>query len=127
MKRWFDSGIRYPHTIGVHAFLFSTACFTLNDYPDVILWVGGLMLTVHLFYTISLVRKGTPPLPIGVCDAVCTILQIFVLSWSSKVNGFASGLGSGFGLFFYQVMLVGFLILMIFALPIAYCTRKTPQ
>ncbi|MBR2047752.1 MAG: hypothetical protein IKC09_10480 [Oscillospiraceae bacterium] len=127
MKRWFDSGIRYPHTLIVHGFLLSTACFTLDDYPDVILWVGGLMLTVHLIYAISLVRKGTPPLPIGICAAVGTVTQISVLNWSSKMNGLASGLGSGFGLFFYQVMLAFFWFLLVIALSIAYFTRKKAE
>ena len=65
MKKWFAFDIRYLSTILIHWFLFSNARATVNDYPDVILWAGGLILTGHLIWSCLIVRKGTHPLPIA--------------------------------------------------------------
>lgn len=123
MKKWFQPGFRYPSTLLVHGFLLGIVKFTVHDYHDVILWAAGLLLTTHLIWSICLVRKGTPPLPIGITHAICTVLQILVVGRMED----QAGLGAGFALFFYQIMLVVFLILMLFSLPIAYATRKGPK
>lgn len=122
MKRWFDSDVRYPCTIITHAYLLKTAKWMLYDYQDAFLWLAGLILTVHLIWSVCLVRKGTPPLPIGITVAICTVLQNGALN---RITDFS--FGSGLALFFYQVMLAFFWFLLVIALSIAYFTRKKAE
>lgn len=117
MKYRFHSG-----TAIVHGVLFGIVLFTVLDHPDVILWAGAVLLSCLLFQSFRLVRKGTPPLSIGICHAVCTIMQVIVLYPIIDQTDF----GSGIALFFYLVMLAVFLVLMIICLLIACITRKKP-
>ena len=120
MKKRFTSNVRYFSTIILHVVLLTNACATVNHYPDLILWGGFFMLTVHLIFSFKVVKEGTPPQPIGICHTVGTVVQILVMNRLSD----QVGLGGGFAIFFYKIMLSIFQVLMLVCLPIAYYTRK---
>ena len=112
-------------TLVLHSFLLSIAVQTVDDYPDVILWVGGICLVVLLIWLISLVKKGASPLPIYAAHLAGCIIQSYILSLPK--NAF-SGLGSGLAVFFYQAELMISLIVLAIGLFIACALRKqNPQ
>ena len=108
----------------LHGFLLGVAAETLVHYPDVILWVGAVCLTVLLIRLVSLVRKGASPLPLGICHAVGTGIQFLCLNRLPVPN---LGLGGGLAHFFYQVMLAAFLIFIFVGLVMARCLMNKPE
>ena len=108
-------------TLLVHAVLLLTATQTMNHYPDIILWVGGIGLTSLLIYSIRSVMKGGSPLLIFRTHLLGCIIQSTVLHRPEFVF---SGLGYGFAHFFYQAGLVISLILLALGLFLAFALRK---
>lgn len=111
-------------TIGLHLFLILIAAATLLSHPDIILWAGGIGLIVHLIWTITIVRKGSAPLPICISHALGTVVQFFFLYNLPVPN---LGLGSGLAHFFYQIMLAVWTIVLLFGLMLASVSSRNSK
>lgn len=89
-------------TLIMHIILIVFAAITLNDYPDLFLWVSIIVMLAHLALAIECKRSFLPAHALGL-GLHFLVQSLGIIRGDSGAFGLGGG---GFALFFFDIALV---------------------